>query len=138
MLIIIDANVAHKFTANSNDARAVINWLKKDGKLSAGGLNLQELLKTRIGSFVQELKKSGRMIICPSEKILLAQSSIDKTKLKSDDPHVLALAVAGGGRILFSLDQPLIHDFTSPDILPKPRGKCYKNCLDHIHLLQRT
>ena len=42
---------------------------------------------------------------------------------KSNDPHVLALALVSGARLLYSNDPDLIEDFKNPEIISNPRGK---------------
>jgi hypothetical protein len=51
----------------------------------------------------------------------------------SDDPHVLALAIATGARVLHTHDGDLIDDFKNAKIV-KPNGKIYKTA-QHAHVL---
>ena len=44
---------------------------------------------------------------------------------QSDDPHILALAVVSGARLLYSNDRLLQHDFKNPALINQPRGKVY-------------
>jgi predicted nucleic acid-binding protein len=53
---------------------------------------------------------------------------------KSDDAHVLALARASGARVLCTHDEDLQADFKNLEIVPRPKGKIYKN-QDHARLL---
>jgi hypothetical protein len=62
--------------------------------------------------------------------------TVQSKELQSDDPHVLALALAGGARLIYTRDQALINDFTNPHVLTAPRGKCYRDCVRHRHLLK--
>jgi predicted nucleic acid-binding protein len=138
MLIIIDANVASEFTLRSPDALAVISWIENHGRVSTGGLNLEELLRTRLREYVIQLLNSGRGIRCSKDNLALAQRKVNETEICSDDPHVLALALAGGARILYTRDRALMRDFTNRSILPPPPGKCYGDRLNHKHLLRTT
>ena len=45
--------------------------------------------------------------------------------LRSDDPHVLALARATGARLLHTGDRDLMADFKNKKFLAQPRGKVY-------------
>ena len=40
-------------------------------------------------------------------------------------PHVLALALVSGARLLYTNDAALIDDFGNPEIVARPRGKIY-------------
>ena len=44
---------------------------------------------------------------------------------KSDDEHVLALALVSGARLLYTNDPALIDDFGNREIVASPRGKIY-------------
>lgn len=46
-------------------------------------------------------------------------------QLRSNDPHILALARASGARLLYTADKDLIADFKNPRIVSRPRGKVY-------------
>lgn len=45
--------------------------------------------------------------------------------IKSDDPHVLALAQVSGARLLYSNDQDLSDDFRDRRFIDSPQGKVY-------------
>ncbi len=44
---------------------------------------------------------------------------------KSNDVHVLALALVSGARLLYTNDAALKDDFGNPEIVARPRGKIY-------------
>jgi len=46
-------------------------------------------------------------------------------RLKSDDAHVVALAIVSGARLLYSKDVDLHEDFKNSKIISDPRGKVY-------------
>ena len=45
--------------------------------------------------------------------------------VKSDDPHIIALAQVSGARLLYSNDKSLQQDFKNKDLINNPRGKVY-------------
>jgi hypothetical protein len=47
--------------------------------------------------------------------------------LRSDDPHVLAVALVSGARVLFSFDAALCDDFRDRRIIKDPRGKILRS-----------
>ena len=44
---------------------------------------------------------------------------------RSDDEHLLALALVTGARLLYTNDAALIADFKNREIVANPRGKVY-------------
>lgn len=51
---------------------------------------------------------------------------LDEDVFKSNDSHVLALAIASGARVLYTGDQKLIDDFKNKEIVDGHKGKVYK------------
>ena len=45
--------------------------------------------------------------------------------LRSDDPHVLALARTAGVRLLYTGDRDLMADFKNKELIDRPRGRVY-------------
>ena len=50
---------------------------------------------------------------------------------RSDDEHVLALAVVSGARLLYTNDTALIADFKNREIIANPRGKVYSTAVSN-------
>jgi hypothetical protein len=61
-----------------------------------------------------------------------------RADVRSNDPHVLALAVASGARTLVTSDGDLTTDFRNPKIIHGPRGSVYQHPAKHGHLLRHT
>ena len=135
MKLILDANTTSHFTRMSDEARAIIDCLRSKGKLATGGKNLEELLKTKVRELVIEFLKAGRGEQVSREKLISIEANLDMSKLTSDDPHVIALALASGARVLFTDDQLLMDDFTNASLLSRPRGSIYRYADRHGHLL---
>ena len=140
MCIIIDANVASEISRGTDAAQPVVDWLTSGpGSVVAGGRLTNELSKVRgITRFLATLKRAGRFreLDLPSvdkeEKHLEALGT-----LRSDDPHIVALARLSGARLLFSQDKNLHADFRDRNLIANPRGKIYQNAA-HSHLLGRN
>ena len=60
-----------------------------------------------------------------------------RADVRSDDPHVLALARATGVRLLYTADGKLMSDFKNKDIIDRPRGKVYSGA-GNANLLTRS
>jgi predicted nucleic acid-binding protein len=135
--IILDANVASEFPRGSPEAEAVTAWLLRKGILTTGGKNLRELaIVSKIGHFVQQLIKAGRAFIVDGSDLGKCEEHVVSLPLRSNDSHVIALALASGARLLYSRDQALIQDFKDQRFVRRPRGKCYLDAEKHSHLLK--
>ncbi len=53
------------------------------------------------------------------------QDMMTNPKLRSNDPHIVALAQVGGARLLVSRDVALGKDFKDKQFLENPRGKVF-------------
>ncbi len=90
----------------------------------------------------QQAKSRGLVRQENSERVSAEMKRLS-SDLKSDDPHVLALAKVSGARLLYTNDKDLMNDFKNPNIL-KPKGKIYRDppdgtgtfTDDHRNLLQ--
>ena len=140
MCLIVDANAAHKFLVQKS---AIVAWLfgpKGNPKLCTGGLLTREL--DRIGAvqrILEELSRAGRLRTIPTAEIQKRERQIKSARLhRSNDVHVLALAIASGARTLATFDGALSADFKNPRIIKNPRGRIYQRPDEHGHLLCHT
>lgn len=124
MCAILDANTFSKFKDSSNeDMIPVWKWLeKKNGKIVYANVKKfeEEWYKGGMDSIRDQLVRSGQLK-------LVSQDINDKEKevegvIKSDDPHIIALAVIGEVKVLISEDRKLIQDFKEH----VSHGKVYK------------
>ena len=131
--IIIDTNRGHRFTKqkteplyadkmlneyiNNQDFKVVYSKdfsFKKDREDSNWNKKLEEwkkygsaiLNRENLSQLIKELKKSN--------------------KLKSDDPHIIALAQTTETRILYTGDSRLTKDFTNKEIMGNNDTKIYR------------
>ena len=127
---------------------ALFRWIqRRDGKLVVGGTLAEELridsrLKRRVrgrtkldvGTFTEWLQlawQRGRVLnldlIEESHRAIRnrTQELHDSGDLRSDDPHIIALANVSGARLLYSDDRNLHQDFTDGALIDNPRGKVY-------------
>lgn len=140
MSIIVDANcVAATFCSTpSNDFLPILVALN-DGtvKLIVGGELKKEYQKVGTAwRFLLKLDQAGRAHMVDDAEVEAETTRVAaEIKLKSDDPHVIALALVSGARILCSHDEALHQDFKNVDIL-RPKGKVYQ-CAAHAKLLKQ-
>ena len=136
MCIILDANCFHKYLdPDDKDMRPVRTWLKKENAKIAHSST--EKLKSELehsSRMVNEfiaLRRENKLKVISSEEVDNKENELNdpKKEIKSNDLHILALALAGNVKVLVSLDENLGKDFKKVC-----RGSIYKN-YGHKHLL---
>ena len=127
---IVDANVANEVFGDDRPPAGVrfFDWLASPrGQLVVGGDLLRELGRNR--GFVRWLgaaTRVGRARSIPNEAVNARADEVRRgDTCRSDDEHVLALALVSGARLLYTNDAALIVDFKNREIVANPRGKVY-------------
>ena len=142
--MIVDANMLAEFLADPirDDAAPIHDWLDRRGGspvYSTGGRYGAELdrspnLKTKLADYARR----GRARVIPAEEFAPDERALARRPdLRSDDPHVLALARASRARLLYTRDNDLMNDFTNKALIDRPRGKVYRRASNR-RLLTRT
>ena len=129
MCIIVDASVLGKFLSEppNEDALPIHNWLtRRRGKLvySTGGKFAEEIVgkaRERLLVYV----RADMAVEEPRERELREQEQALAADIRSDDPHILALARVSGARLLYTEDGDLMTDFKDKRFVDRPRGKVY-------------
>ena len=130
MCIIVDTNKLGAFLADppDDDSRPIHKWLDRGvGSIvySTGGRfakEIQDRAKTKLENYV----RAGRAKLIPGNLFAGDERNLNaRADLRSDDPHVLALARAAGVRLLYTADRNLISDFKDRSFIDRPRGKVY-------------
>jgi hypothetical protein len=151
MCIIVDANVAHKFSNPPHrDVRPVVSWLRNKKprqrlpRLVVGGKLREELHRAGevIRKFLLELRRAGRLYDIADDEVNEETQTVvrllKKLQEKSDDPHVLALARVSGSRLLASDDSRSgLHALFKDKRLLDPPGQVYRKA-KHQHLLREA
>lgn len=138
MCIIVDANCASSVfisqsCADFKPVRAAILGGKATG-VYGGKLTKEYRKLIQVWRVIVQLDRAGRMRLISSEDIDKCLETI-QDKCRSNDPHIIALALASKVRLLCSHDQRLHEDFTNPKLL-KPKGNVYQNT-SHTGLIRR-
>jgi hypothetical protein len=110
MCILIDANQAHAFTKPSPAMSAIVNWMASGGRVVTGGKLSDELFGTRFGLLMVELSRRGNLVVYPRSLVDQEIKAVKKLPIRSDDPHVLAIARISGSRVVVTNDNKLIAD----------------------------
>ena len=127
---IVDNDVASEvFGDKQTDAgKGFRDWLdKRRGSLAVGGGLLDELAAN--GKFLEWYSRgiqSGLILQIGRDRVAPEQKRLEQEgQCKSNDTHVLALAIASGARLLYTNDTDLMDDFRNRNIVPGPPGKIY-------------
>ena len=149
--IIVDVVAFHKFVnpEYDDDSKPVHKCIKEQTlKLVYGDdeKSLKEIANdNRMSEMVSKLKKAGVAYQTSSKEkkkeIDENDKVINKIILKSDDTHIIAIAlVEKKARLLFSVsgaDRKLHKDFKNRNIIKNPRGKVYQEYKKHRKLLPK-
>lgn len=129
MCIVIDTNkLAEFFEVPARQDAAEIHKRLRRGSLMlvfgvGGGFGE---IGGRLRRRLRDLQQAGRAMPVPAKELDQDARVLQGAGLlRSNDPHILALARASGARLLYTADQALIGDFKDPHIVSDPRGKVY-------------
>ena len=129
MCAIVDTNVISEVIRGKTEAGIKFkDWLEnRKGKLIVGGKHLEELMgDNSFERWFMEMRRSDVVEQISNELIQIHQSNLDqRNDLKSNDSHVLALAIESGARLLYTNDGNLKKDFSNKNIISSPLGKIY-------------
>lgn len=132
MCLIVDANCAvETLCANPSKAFGPVNQalIKKNAVMVMGGTKLRnEYMKlAAVWRFIVSLDRAGKAVACSDAAVDALQKKLeDSGTLQSDDPHIIALAIISGARLLCSKDKNLHKDFRSQKLIKDPRGNVYQ------------
>ena len=117
MCAIVDANVSSQVFGDtlSPAGQHFLNWLtpSRGGKLILGGKLLEELSVLRtFPLWLRVARESGVAKIIPDDRVNAETTDLENQGVcQSNDAHVIALAMIGGARILFTNYLTLRRDF---------------------------
>ena len=136
MCIILDVNRIGKFKNPADeDMGPVRYWLQsKNGKIvcsdteqfkrewdAGGGHRLR-----------RDLQRRGKLNLISPQKVLEKEDEL-KGQIKSNDPHIIALAMVADVKVLVSEDKTLHKDFKNPRLVG---GRVYQT-KSHSRLLRK-
>lgn len=113
MCAILDANYFHKFRdPNNDDLEPVRKWLRNGyGRIvySDSEKNKKEWKKGGMERWIKERSRAGQFRLI--SKGVREKANELKDIIKSDDPHIIALALIAKVKVLVFDDNKLIQDF---------------------------
>lgn len=128
---IVDANVVSDVFGDSpSDAGAGLRrWIGDGrGRLASGGLLHEELRSASEGfrRWAAVARGTGQLRIFDDDRV---QAEVERFEAhanrRSNDSHILALAVVSGARLLYTNDEALQQDFTDRELVDNPRGRVF-------------
>ena len=131
MCAIVDVNVAPEVFGDNPPpaAEKFFEWLERGGgRLVVGGKLLEELEENSpdFRRWGQAAQLAGKMIIVNEREVETRTRQIEREgAIRSDDPHILALAQVSGARLLYSNDRNLGDDFRDRKLIDNPPGRVY-------------
>lgn len=130
MCAILDASAVGEVLGGERTApgRQFFEWLETSrARLVVGGKLYDELAShAAFRKWAATAIVDGRVRREHPDRVERSADALaGNSSLRSNDPHVIALAEVGGARLLYSYDTNLRHDFRDPALLSKPRGKLY-------------
>ena len=131
MCAIVDVNVAPEVFGDNPSpvAEKFFEWLERGGgRLVVGGKLLEELEENSpdFRRWGQAAQLAGKMTTVNKEEVDARTRQIERGgAIRSDDPHILALAQVSGARLLYSNDRNLGDDFRDRTLIDNPPGRVY-------------
>lgn len=135
MCIIIDACVINDLNTPTEHGAPILKWLLTGGgALIVGGKLRKELSRSKkLMATMVTLSRAGKLHNLDDEAVQKVSDKI-KPNCHSNDPHVIAAALASGCRLIFSRDRNLHRDAKNRELL-NPAASIYQ-FKDHQHLLE--
>lgn len=129
MCIIIDANMFSDYCDQGKDnMEPVRNWMREKGNkiaYSPTGKIEKELNRHRgMRAMIDTYDGYGKVKVIDKKKVEDKIKELKRKRIKSDDPHIIALAQASGTTLLVTKDDNLASDFKNRDLIKN--GKIYK------------
>ena len=103
-------------------------WINSGtGRLIGGGKLLKELARQKSFSvWWQQAVLAGLATRVDDDAVQLKTARlIEQRACRSNDAHVVALALVGGARLLYTNDRKLQRDFKNGELINAPRGSVY-------------
>ena len=122
---IVDADVYHLvLPSRRGDGDAdFMSWIGRgDGVLTyaATGKFAEEVRRNpRTQRLMQEYRQSQRARLIRTDELSTAEMALHGAKIRSNDPHVLRVALASDAVVLCTNDDALGEDFRDVEILPR-------------------
>ncbi len=138
MCIVLDANMFGEFREPANEnMEPVWNWLrKKNGKIAYSNTKKfeEEWERGGVTNLIKLLRQSGQLKEILPQGVEAKENELNRTDaIRSDDPHIIALAIIANVKVLVSNDKTLHEDFKNRNLVG---GRVYQT-KSHSRLLRK-
>ena len=117
---------AFKESIAAGQCRLVVGGTRLRRELGRAFTAPERAKPTTVAEWISEVARAGKLVNCDDDEVDARAEAIEQSGLcVSRDFHIIALAQIASGRMLYSKDKGLHHDFTNPALLDQPRGKVY-------------
>ena len=128
MCIIVDANRLGAFLSDpaNEDAAPIRDWLdSRGGRIvySTGGAFAREVGRRTRAKLLAYVRAGQAQVVSADRFANDERRLSERGDLRSDDPHVLALARWTRVRLLYTGDPGLIADFKNKEFVDRPRAR---------------
>ena len=129
MCMIVDANVLGMFLLRPEhpDIAPIYEWLQCGwgGIVYSNGGKFKKEINDQTRDRLTKLYQAGRAKQVPWDEV--KQHEVEFGDIRSNDPHILALARTAGVRLLYTRDKNLRRDFKNEQLIG---GAIYRDCRD--------
>ena len=138
MCIIVDANMFGEFKEPADEnMEPVWHWLrKKNGKIAYSNTKKfeEEWERGGVTSLIKLLRQSGQLKEIQAREVEAKENELNRTgTIRSNDPHIIALAIIANVKVLVSNDRRLHEDFKDRNLVG---GSVYQT-KSHSRLLRK-
>ncbi|MDE0226675.1 MAG: hypothetical protein OXP28_16320 [Gammaproteobacteria bacterium] len=138
--MIVDASRLGRFLSEPahEDSVPIRKWLDEQGGrivYSTAGKFADEVVG-KVRTKLEAYYRAGKAVYVPRERFEQDAETL-APQIRSNDPHVIALARAAGVRLLYTGDGALRDDFKDKRFIDQPRGKVYSRA-GNANLLTRS
>ena len=138
MCVILDVNSIGKFNEPTDeDMKPVWNWLERqNGKIAYANTKKfeEEWERGGVTCLIKLLRQSGQLKEIPSQEVEAKEVELNRTgAIRSNDPHIIALAIIANVKVLVSNDRRLHEDFKNRNLVG---GSVYQT-KSHSRLLRK-
>ena len=125
MEAIVDTSELHKVLVSRElDGDSTFrSWIRsRHGVLvyaSTGDYRKEFLNNRRIMELINRYRQGGHLKLVDDTDLSVSEKQLQGIRIQSNDPHVLALALASDALVLCSDDNKLCTDFKNRSVLPK-------------------
>jgi predicted nucleic acid-binding protein len=138
MPLVIDANAASALAAGEcKSSQAILRWARTKGEIVSGGKLQQELSRTALKTLLVQWRAAGRLRILSAQDLDEEEARVSPLA-RSNDSHVLAVAIVGAAQVVVTGDNSLKQDLKDVQIVQFKRKiiSCNQGVLSEYRIVR--